>query len=231
MSSTEHGNTGNGAERSKKTQLVYRWVFYGIGLMVLAMGLILNTKSSFGVSPIISVAYAPSEIWHLNFGDASLVMYVIVAGIEYLLKWEKFRPVDLLQIPLSIVFTRFFNLFGAMLPNPEDLGGRILCLVLGIVFTGIGAALSMNARLVPNPGDGIVQALSDRIHKKPGFCKNMVDVICVCATLVIGLVAAGRPVGIGIGTIAAMICVGRVIAAYNALFGKKVARLSGMEGR
>lgn len=206
-----------------------RWVLYLAGLFILALGIILNTKSAFGVTPIISVPYCISQIHHLNFGNASLVMYVILAAVEYLLKWDKFKAYDLLQIPLSIGFTRLFNLFGAYLPSPEDIPGRILCLILGIVFTGAGAAMSLNARLVPNPGDGIVQAISDRVHRKVGICKNCFDIGCVILTAVIGLISAGHLVGIGIGTIAAMIGVGRVIAAYNALFGKRAAALMGMK--
>lgn len=206
-----------------------RWTFYIAGLFVLALGIILNTKSKFGVSPIISVPYSISQIGGFNFGNASLVMYVILAIIEYLLKWSNFKLYDLLQIPLSIAFTRLFNLFGAYLPDPQNIAGRIICLVVGIILTGIGAAMSMNARLVPNPGDGIVQAISDRVHKKVGICKNCLDVFCVLTTCVIGFVTKNYFLGVGIGTIAAMIGVGRVIALYNSLFGKTVANLMGMQ--
>lgn len=213
----------------KHFHLAMRWILYLTGLLILALGIILNTKSAFGVTPIISVPYCISQIRNLNFGNASLVMYVILAIVEYLLKWDRFRAYDLLQIPLSIGFTRLFNIFGAYLPSPSDIPGRIICLILGIVFTGVGAAMSLNARLVPNPGDGIVQAISDRVHRKVGICKNCFDIGCVILTAVIGIVSAGHLVGIGIGTIAAMIGVGRVIAVYNTLFGRRAAALMGME--
>ena len=41
---------------------VYRWTFYILGMLVLALGLTLNTKAGLGVSPIISIAFAVSEI-------------------------------------------------------------------------------------------------------------------------------------------------------------------------
>lgn len=206
-----------------------RWGLYLAGFVVLALGIILNTKSDFGVSPIISIPYSISQIRNLNFGDASLVMYVVLAVIEYIVKGKNFKLYDLLQIPLSIGLTRLFNLFGAYLPDPSNLGGRILCLVFGIIFTGVGAAMTMNARLVPNPGDGIVQAISDRVGRKVGICKNIFDVGCVTLTCIIGLTSTGHLVGVGIGTVAAMLGVGRVIAAYNTLFGKRTAALMGIE--
>lgn len=59
--------------------------FYTIGLLILAMGLTLNTKANLGVSPIISIPYCFSQIFHLNFGNATLVLYCIFVVIEILL--------------------------------------------------------------------------------------------------------------------------------------------------
>lgn len=46
-----------------KKQKVYRACFYVLGLLILAMGLTLNTKAGLGVSPIISVSYSISTIF------------------------------------------------------------------------------------------------------------------------------------------------------------------------
>ena len=50
-------------ERDLFLKAVYRWTFYILGMLVLALGLTLNTKAGLGVSPIISIAFAVSEIW------------------------------------------------------------------------------------------------------------------------------------------------------------------------
>ena len=100
-------------------QKVLRAVFYFSGLIILSLGIILNTKSAFGVTPIISIAY---------------------------------------------------------------------CLSL----------------------------LHGWLHG------------CVTATLLIGLLSAGHPVGVGVGTIAAMIGVGRFIWIYNRLFQAKQQHLTGV---
>ena len=52
-----------------------RWGLYTLGMLVLALGLTLNTKTGLGVSPIISVAFGVSEIWGLNFGDLTFLLY------------------------------------------------------------------------------------------------------------------------------------------------------------
>ena len=68
-----------------------------------------------------------------------------------------------------------WNLLEALLPEfAEDFAGsfwggyagRILVLVLAIAATGVGAAFDIDVKLVPNPGDGIVQALADLAQKE-----------------------------------------------------------------
>ena len=228
---------------------------YILGLLVLAMGLTLNTKAGLGVSPIISVAYSVSEI---NFGNTTLIWYTIFVLGEMILHTIRIRqqkrmedPVlehaekvdakliylmDFLQILLSIVFTRFLNLFSKYILDVSTDGKsatavfviRLFVLALALVLTGIGAALSLNMRIVPNPGDGIVQAIADCIHKNVGFTKNCVDMICVALTVIICLIS-GKLYGIGIGTIIAMIAVGRIIVLFNHFTKEKLVRLTGVE--
>ena len=89
--------------------------------------------------------------------------------------------------------------------------------------------MNVDTRLIPNPGDGIVQAIADRLGKKMGNVKNVFDLFCVTLTILLGVVSTGHPVGVGIGTIAAMIGVGRFIWIYNRLFQQKQLQLTGVE--
>ena len=102
-------------------------------------------------------------------------------------------------------------------------------LLIAIVLTGVGAALSLDMRLIPNPGDGIVQTLSDFSGGSVGLTKNCFDIGNVLLTSAIGLLMAGQLVGIGLGTILSMIGVGRVIAVFNHFYFHKTAVLAGLQ--
>lgn len=136
---------------------------------------------------------------------------------------------DALQLPLSLAFTRFMNLFSAWMPAPAGLAARIAVLAAGIILTGIGAAMSLDMRLIPNPGDGIVQALADCFKKPVGLTKNLFDLFCIGVTAAISLIFARRLIGIGFGTVAAMLGVGRVIALFNRLFLDRMATAAGIK--
>ena len=229
---------------------VLRIVFYISGLLILALGIILNTKSGLGVSPIISVAYSISDIWGLNFGNTTFLLYTVFVCIEIVLHsirclrmkenkalapaMTKTMPLvllmDLLQLPLSLVFTRFMNLFSAWIPAPKDsIGIRFLVLLAGIILTGVGAAMSLDMRIIPNPGDGIVQAIADCIHKPVGFTKNCFDLCNICITISVGMIFAHKLIGIGVGTVIAVLMVGRVIAVFNHFFMERMVRAAGGE--
>lgn len=67
-----------GHERTKKL----RFLVYTIGMVVLALGLTLNTLANLGVSPIISVPYSISQIIGLNFINITFVVYAIFVVVQ-----------------------------------------------------------------------------------------------------------------------------------------------------
>lgn len=196
----------------------YRWLIYGLGMMVLALGITLNTKTGLGVSPIISVAYSVSQIFSLNFGDMTFILYVLFVAVQLALRKRSEWVATLFQIVVSLIFSRLLNLYDAMIPyrnEAHSLPANLALLAVAILLTGLGIAMTVNMRLVPNPGDGIVQAIAEKIGRGQGFTKNVFDIGCVCVTAAVGLCCAGKVIGIGVGTIAAMVGVGRAVALVN----------------
>ncbi len=206
-----------------------RLLIYFVGLFILALGLTLNTKASLGVSPIISVPYSISQITGLNFGDLTFIEYSLFVFIEVLIhiseKNKKRILSDLLQLPLSLIFTRLLNVFSVYIPTSNQFGIQLLILAMAIICTGVGAAMSLSMQFVPNPGDGIVQALAGKFNKSVGLTKNMFDCVSVCITLCIGLIFAHTILGIGIGTVIAVLGVGRVIALFHHVFESQIIEL------
>lgn len=213
----------------KKQCWFFRIFFYILSLLILALGLTLNTKTGLGVSPIISVSYSISQIFHMNFGNTTLVWYTVFVIAQLIIRGKNRRWYDLLQIPLSIVFTRFLNLFEKCIPwETDSFAANMALLIVAIICTGVGAAMSVNMRLIPNPGDGIVAAIADFIHKDMRFAKNMFDLLNICMTFVIGIISGHFLLGIGVGTVFAVIGVGRAVAAFNYLCKEKMNILSGL---
>lgn len=196
---------------------------YIAGLLILALGITLNTKTGLGVSPIISIPYCVSQIWNLNFGNATLVLYVLLIIAQFFIKGKNRTWTDLLQLPLSIVFSQLLNfLSNALAIHYVSLWKNLMLLLFAIICTGVGVSLTVNTNYVVNPGDGIVQAIAVRMKKSLGFTKNGFDLGCIIITVIIGLCFQGKVIGIGIGTLAAVLGTGRVVALTNYLLTKKI---------
>ena len=134
---------------------------------------------------------------------------------------------DSLQIVVSFIFTAFMSLFSYRIPLASGVMTKILYIVFGVSCTGIGAAMSLDVRLIPNPGDGITQSISDTIGKSLGTTKNIVDASCVLITIIVSLIFKGKIIGIGVGTLVCVVMTGRVIALFNYFFKDKIETLCG----
>lgn len=124
-------------------------------------------------------------------------IYILISLVSALVIRHLFSTAHLLQ--LSSVWSKT---------------GRYCCrfpsaLSAAILLTGIGVALTVNMRIVPNPGDGIVNAIGPVIGKDMGFSKNLFDSFCVIIKLVIGLFTSRLFYGIEPGTVIAVLATGR----------------------
>ena len=213
-----------------KKQMAFRLLIYAAGLIILACGITMNTKTGMGVSPIISVPYSISEIWGLNFGNMTFIVYTIFVIIQAVLMHR--ITLDLiLQLPLSLVFTRFLNLFDMILPESGSyIWEKLLMLAVAISLTGIGIIMSVRTDFVPNPGDGIVNEIAVVIKKSMGFTKNCFDLLNLCISCSVGMIFAGHLIGIGLGTVLTMLLTGRAVALFSFIFLKPMLHACGLEG-
>ena len=217
-------------KNSNNTCWIWRISFYLMGLVILSIGLTLNTKSNLGVSPIISIPFSIANILNLNFAAMTFIVYAVFVLIQFIIKGKNRDLKDILQIPFSLLFSVLINYFGEIFNfNYTTIWQNLLLLFVAIIVTAIGAAMTVNMKLVPNPADGLAQAIGDILKKGLGFGKNALDITCVVTTCIIGIVLTGKIFAIGIGTLIAMIGVGRVIAVFNFIFKDKMDRLAGLQ--
>lgn len=83
-------------------------------------------------------------------------------------------------------------------------------------------------KLVPNPADALAATIGDKLGKGMGIGKNVFDGTCFCTSGIIGLVFTRHIIGLGIGTVLAVIFTGRVIAVYNYFLKHPMQNLAGI---
>lgn len=82
--------------------LIKRQLLYILGLSIMALGIVINTRTDLGVAAISSVPYAYSLIFNISFGISTFIMFLILIIMQFvLLKKVSWRIA--MQIPMAIV--------------------------------------------------------------------------------------------------------------------------------
>lgn len=198
--------------------MIKRFIVFVVGMNVLAIGIILNTKSLLGVGSINTLPYALANILSVSLGIMTTMVYLVFIIIQLILL-KRFDLQVIIQLPFSFIFgylIDFYDLFFSYEPTAFYM--QIVILIIAIVLTALGAFLMVLGDIVLNPADGLVHTIGKVTNKDFGFVKNIADLVFIVLTVVICLVIKGYILGIGIGTVASAIFIGRFVALYQNIY-------------
>ncbi len=204
-----------------KKELCRRYVLFVISLFFCALGVALSKHAGLGVSPISSVANILScRFTFLSLGNWLIVWNCLLVLGQILLLRKQFQMVQLLQIPLSLLFGFFTDWTLSLIDSiPTELYSvRLLLVGLGIVVIAFGITLAISANVIMNSGEAFVKAVAAVIHKDFGNTKIGFDVACVIAAVLLSLCFfSGNIVGTREGTILTAVLTGFVVKLFSPL--------------
>lgn len=132
-------------------ETVKRYVLFIIGLFFSGLGVAVTKCGGLGVSPISSVANVVSLKFPVLSLGTWLILWncVLILG-QILILRKQFKPIQLLQIPLSVLFGWFtdFGMWLAGLIPTELYPVRLLLVFAGTAILGFGIALAVIAALL-----------------------------------------------------------------------------------
>lgn len=208
-------------EKASKTEMVRRTMIFLVGLALNSLCVALVTKASLGTSPISSIPYVLSLNFSASLGMFTILFSLLLIALQLILLRKQFRPVQLLQIPVSLLFGYLID--GAMmllaLFSPSQYASQLGCLILGCVVL----YLEVLADIVMLPGEAFVRAVTVCAKTEFGKTKIAFDVSMTVIAGVLSFVFAARLDGVGVGTIIAAAAVGWV-AGMVARFAAKVTK-------
>ena len=209
-------------ERHRKTkQFILRLLVFLAGLIILSLGIDLNTKTQLGISPINSVPFNVHQLTGLPLWVCVYAFYLLFILLQWLLLRRDFPLIQCFQLVTSLVNSVFIQFFDDRIPVLTTPGLQYSVLILAIVLTAAGISLTAGMKLIPNPGEGAAGAIGTALKKDFGFGKNVLDLGCVAISIAITLIFSRRIANIGIGTVLSMLVTGRIVK----LFSRPTARL------
>ena len=205
--------------KMSRRELFRRYALFIISLFISALGVAVTKRGELGVSPISSAANVMSmKFTALSLGSWLIIWNcVLIAGQIALLR-RNFKPIQLLQVPLSFLFGWFTD-FGMWLAGfiPTELYPvRLLSVFTGTAILGFGIALAVIADVIMNSGEAFVKAISDKTHFAFGNVKIAFDISCVVFALLLSLLFfGGKIVGMREGTVIAALLTGQTVKFFQ----------------
>ena len=224
------GLHNKGSIHLKNANLKTRLPVYFLGLFIMTLGIAMSVKSDLGVSPISSIPYTMTCIWGLEMGKATILLHCFLVLLQVLILRSRFQIKNLLQILVGIVFgyfTTFCNALFAFLPTPENLVIRLGMSVISAALVAFGIFLYLPADIMPQAGEGAMQAISDVSGKEFSRVKIAFDLTLVSISLVTCLLMLHSLGSVGIGTILSAILVGTFLGLYKRHFEEKRKQILG----
>lgn len=196
------------------------------GLFIMAFGVAFSIKAGLGTSPISSLPYVLSLFTPLTVGTATIAMHVTLILLQILLLRRRYDPVQLLQLPVALVFGGLtdFSVWVLQGITASNYAMQwVLCLA-GILLVGVSVSFEVTASLVTLAGEGMVLAVCKVFPVSFGNMKIGFDVTLVVIASVLSFLFLGGLYGVREGTVAAAFCVGLIARQVNRPMRRFAAR-------
>lgn len=201
--------------KEERASLKKRFMFYVIGLNLIAVAVVLNIRYALGVAAFSSVMYSISEIYDISLGTASVLCYLLFVLIQCILS-RKVTMTYILEVPLSLAFGFLTDLYDWMIPDMAfPLFLRVACFIITMFVTAMGVFLCVKTDLVLTPTDGIVKTISEVFRLPFSMVKNTFDISLVAVSILLCMGNHTELYGIGVGTVLSAFCIGRIIHMYE----------------
>lgn len=200
----------------QKHYLPQRFCMFFAGIFAMTVGIALSCKADLGTSPISSVPWVTSMFTPWTMGEITIFMNLFFIGVQPVLLRKIYWRELLGQFFTLLVFGYGIDFSMGLLAwvAPPNLFWEWFDCILGTVVLALGVFLCIKAKICVAAGEGIVLVLSLVSRAKFSVVKNCFDITLVTISLLISYVQFGRMQGVGVGTIAAAILVGRWVQLY-----------------
>lgn len=167
-------------------KLIYRILFYVLGLLIMAFGVAISVNSELGVSTVNSLPYEVSLISGINLGTCVIIVFGCYIVVQIVLLRKRFKWINLTQIVFSTIFGYFVD-FAEFVVGDFAIPtyfGKLVMLVISIIMIALGVSMYVGTKLINMPMEGMTSAITELL---PGKSFHQVKIVVDCTVVVISL--------------------------------------------
>ncbi|MBX5474494.1 MAG: hypothetical protein IRZ20_05720 [Thermoleophilia bacterium] len=185
-------------------------------LVQLYLGLVLYGLSS-SLLVLAGLGLDPWDVFHQGLArhtPLAIGTWAIVVGALVLLLWIPLRQrPGIGTLSNVVVIGAVMDVVLAVTPTPRALGWRVVCLVAGVVLSGVATGAYIGAGLGPGPRDGLMTGLAARGHSI-----RVVRTAIELTVLVTGWLLGGT---VGVGTVLYAVSIGPLAHVFIPLLARE----------
>lgn len=197
--------------------LIKRYLYFIIGLFINSLGVAFITNARLGTSPISSIPYVLSLKYPITLGGFTILFSLLLVALQIVLLRKRYQPIQLLQIPVSVMFGYFIDFSMKYLIfwlNPQQYLMKLISLLVGCLILAFGVSMEFTANVIMLPGEGVATALHQITGKEAEIVKIFVDVSMMASAVILSLVLFRGVNGVREGTVISAIIVGYIARQF-----------------
>lgn len=190
-----------------------RLVTFLLGILIMSIGVAITVHAQLGTAPITSFPTALSAATSLSVGVWTILFCLVVLLIEVAVLRKKFPLIQLIQLPVVLLFGMFVDLSVALTTWVETDNYLLqwVWTLVGSVVVALGVYIEIQPRLTYLPPEGLVAAITMRSGLPFGRIKLFFDWTLVALAAITALVLMGELQGVREGTVFAAVAVGYMV--------------------
>lgn len=198
---------------------VKRYILIVIGFMIVGTACAFTLKANIGVGAWDSLAKSTSEITGLEVGTMGMIFNCSCVVGQIIILRKKFKIIQLLQIPLSILLGTVINfvLYELLIFPFDTFVGGIFMYIAASTVCAFGVSIVMLLDEVTFALEGFCMALVSVIPVKFHVVRQGADVLSIIVVVILTLIFQ-IPWSIGVGPIIGMLTFGPTLGIFMKLF-------------
>ncbi|WP_445683308.1 YczE/YyaS/YitT family protein [Sporosarcina sp. FSL W7-1349] len=187
---------------NRKKILLWRWIFFLAGLMVMSLGISMTIKGQrLGISPWDVLHVGLYRNFGLTIGTWGILtgLIIVLTTAAVMKQWPKIGTwINMVLLGL------FIDLFNWLLPEFSTLWGQTIIYVIGVVVLSYGVGIYVSPNMGAGPRDSLMLILA----KKWGISIKVIRTGIEVLAGIIGWLLGGP---VGVGTVLIALLSGQII--------------------
>lgn len=174
-----------------RSRLTAAFLFIG-GLLILTLGISLTIQSGLGASPFDATLVGLSGSIGLTVGSWEILIAILLLVLN---TWLSGKRPEILGLATAFVTGLGIDVWLYWLNDWIEPGlpaGRLVCFASGLIVTGLGTALYLQAKFAPSPLDRLTLLLQKFTGRSIFFTRTLLYFVFLLAAFI-----SGGPIGIG----------------------------------